>query len=334
MNNLKLIFLSLIVVVFTMPVFAGSAPLPADKAFIFSASFVHPNEILAEWQIAPGYYLYSKKIHFISKPADVMQIHFPQGEYQYDKKRGRYEAFSGRLSIPVLLKTTEPIKINIDYQGCAQDGFCYPPMRKSLLVDIATQTIAIDQNRLKSLPSLISLLSNQNEVSDFLKNHNFNFTLFIFFGLGLLLALTPCVWPMIPILATLIVGQKDQNTKKALFLSFNYVFGAALIYALAGLAAASLGSSVQVWLQQPWIIAITSMIFVLLAFSLFGYYELQLPRSWQNHIAHWNRAQQGGSYVGAFLMGAISTLIVSPCVTAPLIGVLTYIAHTGDRSEE
>ena len=313
--------------------FASSSPLPADQAFVFSAHFSRSNEIRAQWQIASGYYLYSKKMHFTFEPQVVADISLPQGEYQYDKDRGRYEAFSGNLSVPILFKTNvQKIQMNIDYQGCSQDGFCYPPMHQSLSINLPNQTIITIDSLESQQTKLTSLLTNQNDVNALLHNQSLGMMLLIFIGLGLLLTLTPCVWPMVPILATIIVGQQEQlNTKRALCLSILYVLGAALIYALAGLAAASLGNSIQVWLQQPWMITIASLLFVLLAFSLFGYYDLQLPRHWQNRLAHWNRAQQGGSYTGAFLMGAISTLIVSPCVTAPLVGVLMYIAHTGDR---
>ena len=324
----------LVIALLTVSTFAANNPLPAEQAFIFSVRFDRHHEVRAEWKITSGYYLYTKKTHFSFQPKVVADIKFPQGDYQYDKERGRYEAFSGHLSIPIVLKTNmQQVQMHVDYQGCSQDGFCYPPIRQSMILNMADQSITkINDSSATPPTSLTTLLMNQSEVSALLRYQQLSITLLMFVGLGLLLTLTPCVWPMVPILTTIIVGQREQlNTKKAFLLSLAYVLGAALIYALAGLAAASLGHSVQMWLQQPWIIATTSILFVLLALSLFGYYDLQLPRRWQHRIASWNRMQHGKSYSGAFFMGAISTLIISPCVTAPLVGVLMYIAETGDK---
>lgn len=310
-------------------------PLPAHQAFNFSTNFTRANEIVVEWSIAPGYFLYAQKMHFSLQPNLPVEVRVPQGDFQYDKERGRFEAFSGNLSIPVFFSnpSSNSVQLNIDYQGCSQDGFCYPPMHQTLLINLADQSIQIESKHLISKQqSFLGLLTQQNAVEDLLKTAHFSLILFVFLGLGLLLTLTPCVWPMIPILASIIAGQKESiNSKKAFMLSLLYVLGVSMIYAAAGLVVASLGNSLQVWLQQPWVIVFTSVLFLLLALSLFGCYELQLPHRWQNQIAQWTHAQRGGTYTGAFLMGAISTLIVSPCVTAPLVGVLMYIAHTGDR---
>lgn len=333
-KTINVIFFCIILCLMQSTFAATASPLPADQAFSLSANFNHPKQVLVEWQIASGYYLYVKKMNFTFNPANTATVQMPQGEFQYDQARGRYEAFSGNVNIPVLLNSSaQTVEMKITYQGCSQDGFCYPPMQQILSLNVANQTITkIDKNNLSSGGFFSSLLNNQNNVANFLQQQQLGMTLLIFVGLGLLLALTPCVWPMVPILASIIVGQKERmNYQSAFLLSLTYVFGMALMYAIAGLIAASLGSSLQVWLQQSWIIIATGILFAILAFSLFGYYNLQLPQRLQNKIAGWNRHQQGGSYTGAFLMGAISTLIVSPCVTAPLIGVLMYIATTGNH---
>jgi thiol:disulfide interchange protein DsbD len=224
------------------------------------------------------------------------------------------------------------LAINIDYQGCSEDGFCYPPMTKYFMLnraDLSVREMTDRQNAVAIAPSFTALLTDQNGVGFLLENHPFNVMLLIFLGLGLLLAFTPCVLPMIPILASIIIGQKHTlGTKKAFFLSLTYVFGMSIAYACAGLIAASLGSSIQVWLQKPVIIIIVSALFMLLALSLFGLYELRFSRRWHNWISSWSNKHKGGTYVGVFFMGVLATLVVSPCVTAPLVGVLIYIGQT------
>jgi len=178
--------------------------------------------------------------------------------------------------------------------------------------------------------SLHTLTTHQTGVQQLLQTQGFLIQILILAGLGLLLAFTPCVLPMIPILTSIIVGQKNTTTRQAFFLSLTYVLGTAITYAIAGLTVALLGSSLQVWLQQPIVIGIVCGLFILLALSLFGLFDLRLPNAVHNKLVHMGNTQRGGSYIGVFAMGMISTLIVSPCVTAPLVGVLLYIAQTGN----
>jgi thiol:disulfide interchange protein DsbD len=312
-------------------------PLPVDQAFAFSVSFVSAHQIEAQWQIAPGYYLYSNKTHLRFDPDLSASIYYPQGIAQHDALRGHYKIYTGHLRIPVSFAAAyKQIHMYIDYQGCSAQGFCYPPIKKSVMLHMQQQrlsSVAL-QDASTPLPSLSlhTLLKDQNGVHALLDSHKLGVLLLIFICLGLLLTLTPCVLPMIPILTSIIVGQeKNRGTQKAFLLSLCYVMGMALTYALAGLVAASLGSSIQVWLQKPIFILLVSLLFILLAFSLFDLYELRLPRRWHHQLMHWSNQHQGGTFVGVFLMGVLSTLIVSPCVTAPLIGVLIYISHTGDK---
>jgi thioredoxin:protein disulfide reductase len=311
-----------------------SPPLPADQAFAFSAVFNRPNEVLIEWQIAPGYYLYAKRVHIAIEPKTTADIRLPQGELNYDQDRGKYEAYSGNISIPVLLKTKEQqLQLSVDYQGCSQGGFCYPPMHKTLTLNLVAQTVS-QKSDISAPPthsSLQSLVKDQNGVQALLQTQHLSVSFLLFIGLGLLLAATPCVWPMVPILTGIIIGQKQVvGTRKAFFLSLTYVLGMSITYAIAGLMAASMGHSLQVWLQTPMMIAITTTLFVLLALSLFGFYDLRVRGQWQNKMTFWSNQQQRGTYAGVFFMGMLSTLIVSPCVTAPLVGVLMYIAATGN----
>ncbi|RDI38054.1 protein-disulfide reductase DsbD [Aquicella lusitana] len=340
MIKAKLIALFLLVsaCLFPMSSVASVTPLPGDEAFVFSVTVSSPEAAQVEWQIAPGYYLYAKRIRINAPDPKMIDVHMPQGEMKYDPDRGRFEAFSGLLSIPVLLHTKEKqLSLSVDYQGCSQAGFCYPPMHQTMLLNLSDlKATPIDGNKVATsaspaAASFSSLLTDQNGVQTLLESQRFFVMLLVFAGLGLLLSLTPCVWPMIPILTGIIVGQKQvMNTKRAFFLSTAYVFGMAMTYAAAGLIVAAMGGSIQVWLQQPWIIGIVSGLFVLLALSLFGLYDLRLPARWQNRLVRLSNQQKGGSYAGVFLMGALSTLIVSPCVTAPLVGVLMYIGQTGD----
>jgi thioredoxin:protein disulfide reductase len=317
----------------SMALGANEAPLPADQAFRFSATFSQPKEVTASWQIAPGYYLYAKRIQITFDPPVTGIIHLPQGEYKYDDVSGRVEVFANSLNVPIQLR--QPwlkVRMHVNYQGCSQDGFCYPPMQetRSLKWGETVAASTINSSQTVAPISYGQLLSDQNAVQSVLKSHSILFVLFIFFVLGLLLAFTPCVLPMLPILTSIIVGQKQiASPRKAALLSFIYVLGSALMYAIAGMIAALIGSSLQVWLQTPIVIGMMSALFVLLALSLFGFYDLQLPPSWQQHLTRLSQHQQGGTSLGVFIMGMLSALIVSPCITAPLVGVLLYISQSG-----
>lgn len=333
---------------FAMPVFAmaNTNPLPAYEAFPFSATVENSHTIHVHWQIAKDYYLYKQKLRFTFEPQVEADIQWPQGKIQQDSGRSPYEIYMGEVTIPITLHTqTQQVRLDVNYQGCSDKGFCYPPRQDSILIDLATQTVttvsdvakkamaqAASQSQ-ESHASLTSLLTNQNGVKEILASQNMGMLLLIFAGLGLLLAFTPCVMPMIPILTSIIIGHKQPvSTRKAFLLSSTYVLSSSLTYAAAGVLAAYMGSSLQAWLQQPWIIAIVSGLFVLLSLSLFGVYDLRLPNRWQNRITAISRKQEGGTYIGVFIMGMVSTLIVSPCVTAPLVGVLMYIAESGNMA--
>lgn len=310
-------------------------PLPPEQAFQLSVSFIRPGVVLAEWHIARGYFLYAKRTKIDFSPNVNVTIPYPQGDLKYDEEHGRYEVYSGDISVPIQLpQNTSPSTMSINYQGCSQDGFCYPPMNKSFMLnmtDLTVMEMSDIGNVTPAAPSFKSLLTNQHNVESLLKHRHFGMMLLIFGALGLLLAFTPCVLPMIPILTSIIIGQKHApGTGKAFLLSATYVIGMSITYACAGLVAASLGSSLQVWLQKPAVIAIVCAVFLLLALSLFGLYELRFSRRWHNWISAWSNRHEGGTYVGVFFMGVLATLVVSPCVTAPLVGVLIYIGQTGN----
>lgn len=306
----------------------NKAPIPEKQAFIFNIAS-YQQQLLLTWQIAPNYYLYKDRIKVSAAPPITWHIDLPQGELKYFADAKRYEVYKNNVTLAIQVPNlNESTTLSISYQGCSEDGFCYPPITKLYKL---TSTMAITPIADQPQPVAVkTLLTDQQKVSSLLASNNLLATFFLFILLGLLLAFTPCVLPMVPILTSIIVGQHKVTTKKAFLLSLTYVLGMAITYAFAGVLAAKAGTSLQIWLEKPVIIVFVSLLFVLLAFSLFGFYHLQLPHRWQHRLHHLSNQLPGGSYIGVFLMGMISTLIVSPCVTAPLVGVLIFIGNSGN----
>ena len=326
-----------------LPAYAIQQALPADQVFQVSVQRLNNKTLTARWNIKPGYYLYRDKIHFESKPISLNSVVFPKGIIKHNQFIGKYEVYQGH--VVMLLKFTNPLpdqnlEMEIHYQGCAVAGFCYPPvikhitlMHSGMLVTEINSTNSKQNSLSTNNPvqrTTIKAASEQSKILSLLAGHNVFWTLLSFFGFGLLLSLTPCVLPLIPVLSAIILGQKQLTTAKAFSLSITYVLAMALTYAIAGIFAGLAGSYLQAFLQSPWVIIIVCALFVGLAFSLFGFYELRLPASWQEKLIHVTNRQQGGNYLGVALMGCLSTLVISPCVTAPLVGVLTYIGNTGN----
>jgi len=308
--------------------------LPAEQAFQFVATVKDANTIRVNWTIADGYYLYRNKIKLAlanSPSAQLGEINIPQGKPYHDEAFGQVQIFHNELGfdLPIVRssKTAQTISLIAKYQGCADRGVCYPPMESKieLLLPEATQLST------QALANPIARLSEQDQIFQSLQNDSFFLTLLSFFGFGLLLAFTPCIFPMIPILSGIIVGQGDSVTpRKAFLLSLSYVFASALTYTVFGILAALFGSNLQTAFQNPWIIAVFSGIFILLSLSMFGFYNLELPKSFQSKVHNSSDSHRDGSYFGAAIMGALSSLIVGPCVAAPLAGALIYIGQTGD----
>lgn len=314
-----------------------TAPLPLDQAFVFSATVNQANVIDAKWHIAPGYYLYRDKLDFAFTPAIKVTMNYPASEFKDDGKNKRRAVFSGDIHIPInVLSHAKILNITVFYQGCSKGGFCYPPVQKKIQVSSHGNQLVIESTKSDNVStqsgvSFNKLLTNQNNIVALFHTQNLAVVLLVFLGLGLLLSFTPCIFPMIPILTSIIVGHKQPVThKRAFTLSAMYVLGMSVAYALVGLAVAALGESLQIWLQNPWALSLGGLLFGVLALSMFGLFELRLPRYWHSYVAYWSYEQQGGTFLGVFLMGVLSTLIVSPCVTAPLVGVLLYVAQTGN----
>lgn len=309
--------------------------LEPERAFIFSADVVGPGTITAHWTIADGYYLYRDKFTFrlIEAPAGVVlgTAGFPQGQYKEDEFFGRMEVYHGQVQVtlPVSWAGSAATRLILEagYQGCADQGFCYPPMKQAVELELGSPGAP-----LSSLSGgTAGVLPVQDQIARSLAEGKLWLNLVGFFGIGLLLAFTPCVFPMIPILSSLIIGRQARvTTRKAFLLSLSYVLAMALAYTAAGITAGLFGSNLQIAFQNPWVLGGVSALFVLFALAMFDVYQFQLPAGWQARINAVSNQQSAGTYIGAALMGFLSALIVGPCVAAPLAGILIYIGMSGD----
>lgn len=322
-------------------------PLPASEIFQLGTKQVDPNTFVLNWQVKPGYYLYSDRIK-LSEPSNnnlrLGTILFPEATTKTDKQGRTHSVYRDRLALPVAILGEQPGEslLDVQFQGCADDGFCYPPETGQIKLTIDKNLALSAVNLETKTPDAEPVAQEQQEqqvaqaqpvdkVEAVFINHHWAMVILSFFGFGLLLSFTPCILPMVPVLSGIIVGHgKDLSTRKAFFLSLSYVLSMSITYAIVGALVAKLGSNLQVLMQTPWVIGLFSFVFVLLALSMFGFYELRLPTSWQAKLANASRSQSSGHYLSAAAMGCLSTLILSPCVTAPLIGALGYIAHTGN----
>lgn len=311
----------------------SSELLPPDQAFQFFATLKDAHTVQANWQIAEGYYLYKDKLA-VKLAGDsairLTPLQLPEGAAYHDAEFGQVQIYRNQISVDIPLlrdsAAAETIKLLAKFQGCADRGVCYPPMQSEVSLDLPQADI------LPAKPVVTATeLSEQDRIVKALHQDSLVLTLLSFFGFGLLLAFTPCVFPMIPILSGIIVGHGDRiGTRKAFFLSLSYVFASALMYTVFGVLAALFGSNLQATFQEPWVIAVFSCLFVLLSLSMFGFYQLEVPKSLQAVLHNSSDKHRDGSYWGAGIMGALSSLIVGPCVAAPLAAALIYIGQTGD----
>nr|MDJ0872294.1 protein-disulfide reductase DsbD [Gammaproteobacteria bacterium] len=316
--------------------------LEPDKAFPFSGWAEDGETLVATWSIAEGYYLYRDKFRFRLKNNGSAQLgpaQFPDGKIKDDPLFGKVEVFYGDLVVrlPISRKAglTE-VDLEAGFQGCAEAGICYPPMVRSISMELPESTgpgavIAGSGPAVEAPPAAAVPVSEQDRLAALLASESRWLTVLSFFGVGLLLAFTPCVFPMIPILSGIIAGQgSDITTRKAFTLSVVYVLAMSLTYTVAGVVAGLFGKNLQAALQNEWMLGSFAAVFVLLALSMFGFYELQLPTRWQSKLTEVSNRQSGGSLIGVAVMGLLSALIVGPCVAPPLAGALIYIGQTGD----
>lgn len=304
--------------------------LPVEQAFVFD--FVQQqDQLVVSWTIADGYYLYKDKIKLGGIAVSFSHPSYPASMTIEDEFFGVTEVYFHQLTLRIpLTDISEDAVFKIQYMGCAEAGLCYPPVTKEVPLQPLTATQVNDSNN-QTTATASSPVSSQTSLAEKLSDGASIATLAGFFLLGLGLAFTPCVFPMYPILTSIIVGQGQQlSNKRAFTLSFSYVQGMAITYSLLGLVVASLGVKFQGYIQHPAVLIVASVIFVLLALAMFGVFNFSLPSSWQEKISNVSNKQQGGSHKGAFTMGALSGLIASPCTTAPLSAALLYVAQSGD----
>ncbi len=300
--------------------------LQPEQAFEFSASIKDGNTLYVNWEIAPNYYLYREKIKLELRNANGVSLgdySIPNGLPKNDEAFGKVEIFYEGLNfdVPLLRENSgeQTLTLVASFQGCADRGVCYPPMTKEVTLNLpVAQTVS-------ALPQ--EMESEQSQIVSVLTQGNFALTLMSFLGFGLLLAFTPCIFPMIPILSGIIVGQR--GTQRAFLLSLSYVVASSLMYTVFGVLAAIFGQNLQMAFQNPWVISVFSGVFVLLALSMFDFYTLGLPEKLTNKLYHSSHQHHEG-FAGAAMMGALSSLIVGPCVAPPLAGALIYIGQTGD----
>jgi len=318
-------------------------PLRPEQAFSFQARQIKADQIEFRFQIAQGYYLYRDKFKFAVEPNQIKlgSPQFSPGQVKEDKYFGRAEIFRKETAIKIpitsLVPKTEPITISITYQGCSDAGLCYPPKtQKVQLKPFSLSPTPSHQGReepgafFKASPSPIDGVG-EGEFFGLFKSNNYFWIILSFFGFGLLLSFTPCVLPMIPIISGIIIAQgKDLRKKRAFSLSLTYVLGMALTYSAAGVAAGYSGRLISAALQNPWVLTVFALIFVALALSMFGLFELQIPGFIQTKLTGISNRFKAGTFVGVFFMGLLSAVIISPCVTAPLAGALLYISRTND----
>ncbi len=345
-------YLFLLIILCCAAVASAAQPelLSPEKAFRFSARALDASTIEVRYQIADGYYLYRERFAFAADTAGVKlgAAQIPQGQLKKDEFFGEVQTHRGELKIvvPVEAAAQGRLALTVTSQGCADVGVCYVPMESRVQLAMAGGaaggTVAGALSTARDSGDLLSRLSTRPQggappslAEDSriaaLFQGGFWWLIVSFFGFGLLLSLTPCVLPMFPILSGMIVGRGHAVTRMHGFmLSAAYVLGMALTYAIAGVAAGLSGAMLSAALQNPWVLGSFALVFVILALSMFGVYELQLPARWQTRLTDSANRLPGGKYTGVFAMGVLSALIVGPCVAAPLAGALLYISQSRD----
>jgi len=317
----------------------AAEPLDPEKAYKFSARALDAKTIEARWDIQPDYYMYREKIAFRADGARLGPPELPKGKEVNDEFFGRVEIYRDVLTIRIpVIEGSGTLILKADSQGCWDEGICYPPLTQEAKVTLAAMSSPQPAGSavqpaptFSDPPTAIGDDGDESgRIARLLKGAGFWVAVASFFGFGLLLSLTPCVFPMIPILSGIIVNHGHAVTHtRAFILSLAYVLGMAVTYATVGVAAGYSGTLLSAALQNVWVLGAFALVFVALSFSMFGFYELQLPTALQSKLSD-TANHRGGSLPGIALMGALSALIVGPCVAAPLAGALLYIAQTKD----
>ncbi len=318
--------------------------LPPEVAFRVAARVESPDRVRLSWAIAPGYYLYRSRLKFAttSPGMSLAAPELPEGDTKSDEYFGKQVVYHMELiaHLGVLRATNagQQLDLAVTYQGCAEAGLCYPPITRQFKLDLGSVAALASGagaggNGLSGGGSAAGqpFVSEQDRLAQLIRHGHLAAIIATFFGLGLLLAFTPCVLPMVPILSGLIAGQgSDVTTMRAFLLSLTYVLGMAVTYTLAGAAFAAAGQQVQAVFQQPWIVILFAALFIVLALSMFGLYTLQMPAAIQTRLTASSNRQRAGTFGGVAIMGALSALVVTACVAPALVGALLVISQGGD----
>ena len=352
----KKIFWNLFIQIIGIGIFVGGISakefLPPEQAFVVEATWsANTTELLIDYRPVKGYYIYQESLQYRlfidDRQINTKNIQLPRGIEKFDETFGKkMEIYPNPflVTIPFVQKAEQGIRLELDLQGCADGGICYPPMTYQYFLaapgvkvapipdtDLRPSSGSINTQSM-SLAGLWSGRDDIGSIKSYLENADLAYLLLGFLLLGVALAFTPCVLPMLPILSSIVLGKQGDlpiGKVRSAYLALAYILGMALLYALAGILTAALGSGVQRALQSPIALMIFSGLLLFLAGSLFGFYELRMPQAWQNKVDQMAGRQKGGSLFGAFALGAISTLVASPCITAPLASVLGFVAQTG-----
>ena len=310
--------------------------LRVEQAFPLNTE-MDGSRLVARWDSQPGYYLYKHRLFIQQGEAQLQPVSYSiPGIEKEDEAFGLVTAFYSELVVEFDLSNLKPGAATLNHQGCADAGLCYPPQRYSLTIpefqsaapapaEPVIQTDTEDANT--------TAATSASETRDsWFEGRSWWAVIGIFFVLGIGLTFTPCVLPMVPILTSIVLGQGQRSSREGFWLSSTYVLGMAITYAAAGVTVGLLGAgaNIQAWMQTPWVLSLFAALFVALALAMFGLYELQLPSAVRNRLNEWNQKQSGGQWLSVLIMGVLSALVVSPCVSAPLAGALVYIGTTGD----
>ncbi len=329
--------------------------LSVEEAYKFSAEVEGPNQLRLLWQIADGTYLYQEKLLIEIKEADGVSLgsyRLPEPKIKHDTIRpdgtiGDVAVYTEQIDLQVPLVRTNigPTEITLEtrFQGCAEQGICYPPRKELVTLSLPEAGAASTESgaagikptatvaSVTATPSPDKPVAEQDRLAEIISGGNIWLIVSVFFAVGLGLAFTPCVFPMVPILSGIIAGQGTQITPiKGFVLSSVYVLAMSVTYTVIGVLAGLFGGNLQAAFQNPWILGTFAALFVVLALSMFGLYNLQLPNSLQSRLAQISNRQQGGTLTGVAVMGFLSALIVGPCVAPPLAAALIYIGQSGD----
>ncbi len=313
--------------------------LPADEAFAIRADLADSGAARITWDIAPEYYLYRHRFSASVDGVAIDQLQMPPGKDKFDEFFGDVEVYYQIAELTLSgTRLEEGAQLVVMYQGCSERGLCYPPEQKQFISTGGRLLSSSAAAELAASASTTEVIGEDRAIADILANSSLITVLAVFFVAGLGLTFTPCVFPMLPILSSIIVGQgKDLAKRRALSLSAAYVLGMAVTFAAVGLLVGLFGAelNLQAKLQSPAVLIVSALIFTLLAGAMFGFYELTLPQAMQQWLDDRARAQQdqvaaGSSHRSVFVMGALSSLVVSPCITPPLAGALIYLSNTGD----